>query len=155
MQIFGAGDGLAPLRSRVEELGLGSAVSLPESLLPITEMLPLIQRAQVGVVPSQLDPWTNDVLPTKLLEYAVLGIPVVTFRNPVIARYFPEDSVTFVDPASSENLYVAMRALAMDEERARRQAQRASEVVATMTWDHQKEIYYGVVDRLVARRAAR
>jgi len=155
MQVFGAGDGLPPLRTRVEELGLTDAVSLPERALPITEMLPLIQRAQVGVVPSQRDPWTNDVLPTKLLEYAVLGIPVVTFRNPVIERYFPEDSVSFVDPANAENLHVAMRALAVDEERARRQAQRASEVVAEMTWDRQREVYYGVIDRMVARRAAR
>lgn len=154
LQVFGGGDGLAPLRTRVEELGLSDVVSLPERPLPITEMLPLIQRAHVGVIPSQRDPWTNDVLPTKLLEYAVLGIPVVTFRNPVIERYFPEDSVTFVDPANAENLYTAMRALATDEDRARRQALRASEVVAAMTWDRQKEIYYGVIDRMVAGRCA-
>ena len=73
-------------------------------------------------MPSQRDPWTDDVLPTKLLEYAVLGIPVITFRNPVIERYFPEDSVTYVDPASAENLLVAMRTLATDQDRARRQA---------------------------------
>ena len=152
MQIFGAGDGLAPLRTRVEELGLVDVVSLPTALLPITEMLPRIEKATIGVVPSQRDPWTNDVLPTKLMEYAVLGIPVITFRNPVIERYFPEDSVMYVDPASAENLYVAMRTLALDPDLCRRQAQRASEVVSGMTWDRQRETYYEVVDRMVARR---
>ncbi len=85
------------------------------------------------------------------LEYEALGIPVITFRNPVIERYFPEDSVTFVDPASPENLLTAMRGLALDPERARRQAERASAVVAEYSWDRQKLIYFDVIDRMLAR----
>ena len=152
MQILGSGDGLAELRTRVDELGLADAVSLPTTLLPITEMPAVLEQANFGLVPSQRDPWTDEVLPTKLLEYAALGIPVITFRNPVIERYFPEDSVTYVDPASTENLLVAMRTLVTDPDRARRQAERASEVMARMTWDHQKLAYFEVIDRMVARR---
>jgi glycosyltransferase involved in cell wall biosynthesis len=152
MQILGSGDGLPALRARVKEMGVTDIVTLPTSLLPITEVPPLLETAHIGVIPSQRDPWTNDVLPTKLLEYAVLGIPVVTFRNPVIQQYFPEDSVSYVDPANAENLYVAMRTLAGDEDRARRQAQRASEVVAGMAWERQKQAYYAVIDRMVECR---
>ena len=152
MQILGSGDGLAELRRRVDELGLAGAVSLPTRLLPITEMPAFLEQAHIGVVPSHRDPWTDEVLPTKLLEYAALGIPVITFRNPVIERYFPEDSVTYVDPASAENLLVAMRTLVGDPDRARRQAERASEVMATMTWDRQKLAYFEVIDRMVAPR---
>ena len=46
---------------------------------------------------------------------------------------------------------MAMRALVTDPERARRQAERASEVMATMTWDRQKLAYFAVIDRMVAR----
>jgi glycosyltransferase involved in cell wall biosynthesis len=152
MQIFGSGDGLEPLRRRVAELALGGAVSLPTALLPITEMPAAVARAHVGVIPSQRDAWTDEVLPTKLLEYAVSGIPIITFRNPVIERYFPEDAVTYVDPASTENLLVAMRTLATDQDLARRQAERAAEVVASMAWDHQKMAYFEVIDRMVTRR---
>src|SRR5690606_18098638 len=100
MQILGSGDGLPQLRARVEQLGLTEVVSLPTALLPITEMPAFLERAHIGVVPSQRDAWTDEVLPTKLLEYAVSGIPVITFRNPVIERYFTDDAVTYVDPAS-------------------------------------------------------
>jgi glycosyltransferase involved in cell wall biosynthesis len=151
LQVLGSGDGLSMLRARVGELGLGKAVSLPTELLPITEMPAFLERAHIGLVPSQRDPWTDEVLPTKLLEYAALGIPVITFRNQVIERYFPEDSVTFVDPASPENLLTAMRGLALDPERARRQAERASEVVAEYSWDRQRLIYFGVIDRMLGR----
>jgi glycosyltransferase involved in cell wall biosynthesis len=151
LQVLGSGDGLSELRRRVSDLGLDDAVSLPTSLLPITEMPGVLARAHVGLVPSLRDPWTDEVLPTKLLEYAALGIPVITFRNPVIERYFPEDSVTYVDPASPENLLAAMRSLIADPARARRQADRASDVMATMTWDQQKLAYFAVIDRMAGR----
>ena len=155
LQVLGSGDGLGALQRRVAELDLVDSVSLPTQLLPITEMPAILARANVGLVPSQRDPWTDEVLPTKLLEYAALGIPVITFRNPVIERYFPEDSVTYVDPASPENLLVAMRSLVGDPERARRQAERASEVMAEMTWDQQKLAYFAVIDRMAARSRRR
>ena len=153
LQIFGSGDGLPPLLQRVRELGLGDTVSLPTGLRPITEMPAELAKADIGLVPSLRDPWTDEVLPTKLLEYAALGVPVITFRNPVIESYFPEDTVTYVDPASPENLLVAMRTLIRDPERARLQAERASKVMATMSWEQQKHTYFEVIDRMVARRA--
>jgi glycosyltransferase involved in cell wall biosynthesis len=152
LQIMGSGDGLAGLRQRVEELGQTDAVRLPTHLQPITEVPGNLEKVHFGLVPSQRDPWTDEVLPTKLLEYATLGIPVITFRNPVIEKYFPEDSVTYVDPASSENLLVAMRALVADPARASRQAHRASELMTKMTWDTQKHDYFAVIDRMAATR---
>jgi glycosyltransferase involved in cell wall biosynthesis len=152
MQVIGAGDGLPALRARIDELGLAQIVTLPTHLVPVTAIPAMLQQAHIGVVPSQRDPWTDEVLPTKLLEYAVLGIPVITFRNRVIERYFPPDAVTYVDPASSENLVVAMRTLATEPDVARRQAQRASEVVAGLSWERQKLSYFEVLDRMVVHR---
>ena len=152
LQVMGSGDGLPALRQRVAELGQTDAVRLPTHLQPITEVPSILEKVHIGLVPSQRDPWTDEVLPTKLLEYATLGIPVITFRNPVIEQYFPENSVTYVDPASPENLLAAMRALVADPDRARRQAQQASDVMAKMTWDTQKHDYFAVIDRMVANR---
>jgi glycosyltransferase involved in cell wall biosynthesis len=152
LQIRGSGDGLDALTARVDELGLGDAVSLPTKLYPITEIVTELEKVHVGVVPSQRDPWIDDVLPTKLLEYAALGVPVITFRNPVITEYFPADTVTYVDPASPENLRDAMLELARNPEKAREQAARASVLMAGMSWDVQKQIYFDTIDRLAARR---
>lgn len=151
LQIRGGGDGLDPLRARVKELGMEDVVDLPERLYPITEIPGELDRVHIGLVPSRVDSWTEELMPTKLLEYAAIGIPVITFRNPVIERYFPEDSVTYVHPASPENLRDAMLKLATDPEGARRQAERATEVMATLNWSHQKKIYFDVIDRLARR----
>jgi glycosyltransferase involved in cell wall biosynthesis len=148
LQVRGSGDGLDQLRARVAELGLADQVDLPQRLYPVTEIASELARVHIGLVPSQLDPWTDDVLPTKLLEYAVLGVPVITFRNQVIERYFPEDAVHYVDPASPENLRSAMLELALDPARALVQAKRAAEVMRQLRWSQQKLTYFEVIDRL-------
>ena len=89
LRLWGSGDGVQPVRDRVEALGLGDAVRLPDHLVPIDQMTAELDQVHIGVLASQLDPWTRHVLPNKLMEYAVMGIPVITFRNPVIERYFP------------------------------------------------------------------
>jgi glycosyltransferase involved in cell wall biosynthesis len=152
LRILGSGDGLPELRTRVVELGLDGVVSLPDRLLPITEIPAELEKVHIGLLPSRRDPWTDEVLPTKLLEFAVLGIPVITFRNPVIERHFPAGAFTYVDPASPENLLTAMRTLVADPARARRQAQLAQRTMANMTWRSQKLVYFDVIDRMVARR---
>jgi glycosyltransferase involved in cell wall biosynthesis len=152
LKVWGSGDGIAPLRARVEELKLTDSVQLPTKLLPINEMTRELEGIHVGVLASQLDPWTSNVLPNKLMEYAVMGIPVITFRNTTIERYFPEDAVTYVHPASPENLRDAMLRLIRDPEKARAQADRAREVMVGRTWRYQKQNYYDVIDRLAQRR---
>jgi glycosyltransferase involved in cell wall biosynthesis len=152
LKVWGSGDGIEGLSRRVSELGLTDSVQLPERALPINEMTEELKKIHIGVLASQLDPWTAGVLPNKLMEYAVMGIPVITFRNPVIERYFPDDAVTYVDPASPENLREAMLRLIRDPEKARAQADRAHEVMRGRTWRDQRQHYYDVIDRMAARR---
>lgn len=152
LQVRGSGDGLNDLRARVAELDLDGCVDLPDRLYPVTEIVSELRRVHIGLVPSVLDVWTDDALPTKLLEYATLGIPVITFRNRVIEQYFPPDAVHFVDPASPRNLRAAMVELARDPARAAAQAKRASEVMCGLRWSQQKLAYFGVIDRLAAGR---
>jgi hypothetical protein len=45
-----------------------------------------------------------------------------------------------------------MRTLVGDPDRARQQAERASEIMTRITWDHQKLAYFEVIDRMVTRR---
>jgi glycosyltransferase involved in cell wall biosynthesis len=151
MTVRGSGDGLDALRTRVAELGLGDCVDLPDELLPITDMPTFLDRVDIGLVPSRLDPWTRYVLPNKLMEYAYVGIPVVSFRNPVIERYFPDDAVTYVDPASVSNLRDAVIELIRDPDRAAAQVARARAAMVGRTWTAQRQHYFDLVDRVAAR----
>uniref|UniRef100_UPI0033E87ADF glycosyltransferase n=1 Tax=Actinoplanes philippinensis TaxID=35752 RepID=UPI0033E87ADF len=150
--VMGNGDGLTPLREDVTRLGLTDVVELPERSLPVPEVVGRLEGVHIGLVPSKLDPWTNAVLPTKLLEYATLGIPAISFRNPVIDSVFTAEEVMFADPATPDTLYEAMLAVVRDVEGARRRAAAASTVVEGIAWQRQKEVYLDLVDRMTSRR---
>ncbi|WP_344310471.1 glycosyltransferase family 4 protein [Fodinicola feengrottensis] len=151
LQVRGGGDGLAAVAEKVQELGMQDVVDLPERVYAVHDMPAQIDRVHIGVAPNQLDIWTADTLPTKLLEYAAMGVPSISFKNPVVTRYFPDDAVSYVDPASAQNLATAMLALAKDPEAARKQADRASEVMAELSWAKQKLIYLDVLDRMAGK----
>lgn len=151
LQVRGGGDGLDEVAATVDRLGLRDAVDLPTRMYAVTDMPAQIDRVHIGVAPNQLDVWTADVLPTKLLEYAAMGIPSISFRNDVVSRYFPNDTLRYADPASPENLAEQMLALAVDPEAARKQADRATLTMDELSWARQKKIYLGVIDRMVAK----
>lgn len=152
LSVRGSGDGLDALRARAQQLGLNGAVSLPDRVLPITSMPAFLDGIDIGLVPSRLDPWTEYVLPNKLMEYAYIGIPVVSFRNPVIESYFPDDAVTYVDPASAPNLRAALTALISDPDRAAAQVERARAVMVGRTWAAQRQHYFDLIDRVASGR---
>jgi glycosyltransferase involved in cell wall biosynthesis len=150
--LMGNGDGMSQLAEDVRLAGLTDAVSLPERALPVPEVVGRLAEVHIGLVPSVLDPWTSAVLPTKLLEYAALGIPAISFRNPVIDRVFTADEVTFVEVATPDTLHQAMLSLVTDPELAGRRADAAATVVEGLAWHRQKQTYLDVIDRMTARR---
>lgn len=151
LQVRGGGDGLAAVEAKVDELGMRDVVDLPTRMYAVHDMPAQVDKVHIGVAPNQLDIWTADTLPTKILEYAAMGVPSISFRNPVVTTYFPEDSLTYVDPASPQNLADAMLKLAKDPDAARKQADRATEVMAELSWSNQKQIYLDVIDRMAGR----
>ena len=50
---------------------------LPEPLVPLDEIPATVAGADVGLVPFLPERFTETILPTKLLEYARLGVPAV------------------------------------------------------------------------------
>lgn len=103
----------------------------------------------VGIVPTLRDPFTELLLPVKLLEYVHMGLPVVAARLPVIERYFGDDEITWFEPGSAEALADALVAVHDDFEGARQRAQRASAKLQRLAWPAQRARYLAMLDRLV------
>ena len=70
-----------------------------------------------GLVPYRRDVFTDGILPTKLMEYAALGIPTVVARTPSISAYFDETMVEFFTAEDVEELAHYIRTLYYDQAR--------------------------------------
>lgn len=143
--LHGRGEALNELRGLSTELGLDAAVEFSTEQLP-TEALPdLLRRADIGVVPYRNDIFTDGIVPTKLLEYATLGIPVIVSRSSAVQEYFSDDMVRFVEPGSVPALTDALIELANDPARRLSLAQGAGRFFETHGWRDEASRYVALV----------
>jgi glycosyltransferase involved in cell wall biosynthesis len=152
--LYGRGDDEERLRALAAELGISAIVSLP-GRVPIEQVPAVVAASDIGVAPTRLDPFTEMSLSTKILEYAALGKPVVASRLPTVERYFTPDTLALYESGDPESLAARILGLVDDPADRGGRVQRTGSRVDELSWTHQAESYLAVVDRLVARGAAR
>jgi glycosyltransferase involved in cell wall biosynthesis len=135
LRVVGAGHQREALERLTHSLGLADRVTFT-GYLPWTDTLAEVQRATLGVVAVLPDGYGQLLLPTKLLEYARLGVPAICSRLPAIEAYFPTDSLGYFQPGDEQDLAAQILRLLRDPKLARWQAARAQEVARGMAWDH-------------------
>ena len=116
---------------------------------PVEEIPARVAAADLGVVPTLQDGFTELLLPVKLLEYVHMGLPVVASRLPVIERYFGDD-LLLAEPGDPASIAAAIEGVRSDPVAARTRAERASSRLAKIEWRQQRQGYLVLVDGLVA-----
>lgn len=152
LQIIGVGDDMPRIREQVGDLDLSAAVSIDEEWVRIDKLLPIIREADMGVVPILHDAFTRHMLPTKLMEYAALGIPVVCSRTETVEAYFDETMVLFCQPGDAADLADKILYLYQHPDRRAQLAANARRFCQKYSWEAQVQRYYRLVDDL-ARQA--
>lgn len=147
VEVYGEGDALESVRSRVAELGLSERVRL-NGYLPSREVLEQVQSASVGVIPNLPNELNEGTLPTKLLEYAVLGVPIVTADLSTIREHFSPDEVLFFPAGDAAALADALRAVAADPTAAARRAEAARRRYQQYRWELGAARYVSLLERL-------
>lgn len=117
---------------------------------PVDEIPARLAEADLGVVPTLRDDFTELLLPVKLLEYVHMGLPVVASRLPVIERYFGDD-VLLAEPGDAASVAAAIEGVRADPVAAQSRAERAAKRLARIEWRQQREGYLQLVDDLVSR----
>jgi glycosyltransferase involved in cell wall biosynthesis len=120
---------------------------------PVEQIPARVAEADLGVVPTLQDGFTELLLPVKLLEYVHMGLPVVASRLPVIERYFGDD-LLLAEPGDAASIAAAIEGVRSDPVAARSRAERASKRLAKIEWRQQRRGYLELVDGLVAAARA-
>jgi glycosyltransferase involved in cell wall biosynthesis len=149
--IHGRGEYMPDAQQLATQLGIGDQVTFSAGLLSTTEMAALVAQGDIGVVPNRNDIFTDGILPTKLMEYAALGIPSIVSRSTAVESYFSDDMVRFVEPADVDDLAEALVELATDPDRREALAHGAQRFSRQFRWADQAAGYAAIVDRLVRR----
>jgi glycosyltransferase involved in cell wall biosynthesis len=113
LQIYGRGDWLPRLREMVSEYSLGDRVTLFGETGQ-EEVALALSSADLCVVPNRQEPFTDLLLPTKLLEALRVGCPAVASATTVVAEAFASGGVRLVPPGDARALAKVIVELAAD-----------------------------------------
>jgi glycosyltransferase involved in cell wall biosynthesis len=151
LTLHGGGPYRKTLVSLVDEFGLQENVQFSNRLVPTVELPKLIREADLAIVPYRNGVFTGEILPTKLMEYAALGIPSIAARTPAIATYFDETMIEFFTPGSVDDLAGCILKLYADRTLLTKLAEGAEKFNRRYNWARVSAEYVALVDRLGAR----
>jgi glycosyltransferase involved in cell wall biosynthesis len=140
LRVVGDGEQLPTLARLAEDLGLGDCVVFT-GRLPWSLTLREVSQARLGIVAVLPDGYGELLLPTKLLEYAWIGVPVVCSRLPAIEAYFQSDTLAYARPGDSQDLAAQIDRLLRQPEAAEAQAERAARVARDLAWERMRDSY--------------
>jgi len=125
LTIMGEGEFAANLSNLVTELRLHEHVELT-GFRPLDQVDDILSRAHVGIAANKIDRFTRLILPAKLLEYVMVGVPAVVSRSPTVMEYFDESCVKFIRSDDADDLARGIAELAADPVGAAAMAERAA-----------------------------
>jgi len=152
--LIGSGRDELLLRARAHELGLGEAARFL-GFIPYQDALPILARADVGVVPHRASEAWNTTIPNKLFDYMAAGLPVITSDAVPAARIVRESSAGEVfQSANSRDLAAAIMRLFDNEVRLARGQVGRRAVVERYNWANDAAELVRTVE-FVAHRGAK
>ncbi len=152
LTLHGYGDYQAALMALVDELGLEKHVQFSTHFVPTADLPKLLRQADLAIVPYRNGVFTGGILPTKLMEYAALGIPAIAARTPAIAAHFDDTTVQFFDPGDVDGLTNCILELYRDRSRLASLAQGIEEFNRRYNWSDQRANYLRLLEQLTERK---
>jgi glycosyltransferase involved in cell wall biosynthesis len=146
--VVGEGDDTDSVKAQVERLKLQDRVIFT-GMVPVDQLPSVLSQVSIGLVLNRPSAATHLMLPVKLLEFAMLGIPVAVPRLRTIEHYFPDGSVRYYIPGDPADLARAIEELYRAPQLRHRLAENALEAMRSIAWEKQRREYLRSIDSLL------
>jgi glycosyltransferase involved in cell wall biosynthesis len=136
------------LRRLADEMSVSSHVQF-KPLIPNEDVPVHMLNADIGIYPAKKDAHMNIATPTKVLEYAYMGIPIVSSRLKILEDLFGNSAIMFFDPGNESQFakcVIKLYKYPMLREELVSNADRY--FVEKHSWAQEFEIYLQVLQRL-------
>lgn len=147
LDVYGDGPWRPQIEAAVRRTGTGDRVRL-HGRVAMDDLPGLLAGADIGLVPSIDEPYLAYSLSTKLLEYAVMGVPIVATDLATFRHHFSERAIRFVPGDDPGALAAAVEALAADPGGTTAMGLVAQREATAYDWERQKAVYRSIVERL-------
>jgi glycosyltransferase involved in cell wall biosynthesis len=152
LTIHGSGDYYSSLVALAKELNLSDQhVHFSTEFVSTVDLPNLIRSADIGLAPYRTDVFTDGIVPTKLMEYAALGMPAIAARTTAIEAYFKGTMVELFAPGDANDLARCILTLHSDRKRLAQLTQGVDKFNQRYNWTKIGADYVALVERLGSR----
>jgi len=139
------------LEGLVRQLGVASHVEFRPPV-PVNDIAAEIAKADAGIYTALPDPHMSIAVPLKVLEYAAVGVPIITSRLKIMEDLFSDSSVMFFRPGDPADFARCVLELYLNPERKAVLVQNAArELVGSHSWDAERRRYFDLLGRLLQK----
>jgi len=121
--------------------------------VPFYELPQILDKADLGIVPTKDSIFADEALSGKGLEYIALGIPIVISGTKVHRYYYDENMVKFFTPNDAHDLAKEIISLYKNNSERERLLRHSQEFIQKHGWQEHKKVYYQIVDNLICNGA--
>ena len=146
--IYGTGTDERYFENLVKDLRLEKHVGF-HGLISLQRVPEIMSRADVGIAPTLANGFSDEAFSTKILEFMVLGVPVIVSRTTIHKYYFNDSHVLFHTPGDENELAEKIYQLYENEGLREKLILRSTEHVKDYTWDTKKDLYLDLVNNLL------
>jgi glycosyltransferase involved in cell wall biosynthesis len=145
--IYGSGSAKDSLRALISQLGLEDRVFLRD-VLSLEGIAARMADADLAVVPKRAESFGNEAFSTKILEFMMLGIPVIASNTKIDRYYFNDSVLKYFESGDENDLARCMLLLIKDRGFCEHLVKNALVFMEGYSWDKNKSEYLHLVDSL-------
>jgi GT2 family glycosyltransferase len=110
-------------------------------------------EADIGIYPALPDPHMSIATPTKVLEYAAMGIPIVASKLEVLEHLFDDQSIEFFEPGNVKAFTKSILNLYENQVRRDELVCNADSIfVHKHRWSEERQVYIELLNRLLTSK---
>jgi len=136
------------LKDLVKELKVENNVIF-EELVPYYEVGNRLKSADGGIVLSENNEYANYGIPTKIFEYAAVGLPVIATNLSSIRSAFRDCSMIFVDPENSIQIANEIINIANNPESRKNLSKNAKEDLEKVSYQVMHKRYIDLIEKII------
>jgi glycosyltransferase involved in cell wall biosynthesis len=150
LTLIGGGEQKIELVNYCQEKDLLNKIVFFKDFIPVEKLQEEIEKYDIGVISMRSNPvYERCMLPVKLLEYAYVGIPVITSDLYGIRKYFSDDMVEYVVPDDVDILTKKIILLAGDPNKQQIMVNNSLKLFNQYNWSNQERDYLAIIYKLI------
>lgn len=142
LDILGTGGYEGELKKLVSDLKLEDRVHF-HGLLPYTDMIKTLAKADIGIVPVEKNPYSDLVHTNKMFEYIAMMKPVVITRTNAVEDFFGtnDSCLKYFESGNEKDLARSIVELYRNPQKREDMVKNAFDRFESVRWEIQKEKY--------------